>query len=189
MERDDAASPTAMTESILITATIDAKQKRDVMTADIPNAFVQTDVDEKNQVKGDRIIMKIRGPLVDMLLEVNTRSSTEAELVGFDDVVSKILWSKLFIEAQDFEVKANIVYRDNTSSMRLEENGKASSGKHTRHFHIKFFYITDLINRNEIHIKYCPTEDMIADYMTKATSHWCQIRTFSQPEPHYEPSI
>jgi hypothetical protein len=70
MERDDAASPTAMTESILITATIDAKQKRDVMTADIPNAFVQTNVDEKNQVKGERIIMKIRGPLVDMLLEI-----------------------------------------------------------------------------------------------------------------------
>jgi hypothetical protein len=59
MEHDDAASPTAMTESILITATIDAKQKRDVMTADIPNAFVQTNVDKKNQVKGERIIMKI----------------------------------------------------------------------------------------------------------------------------------
>jgi hypothetical protein len=99
--------------------------------------------------------------------KVNTRSSTEAELVGFDDVVSKILWSKLFIKAQGFEVKANIVYRDNTSSMRLEENGKASSGKRTCHFHIKFFYITNLINRNEIQIKYCPTEDMIADYMTK----------------------
>jgi hypothetical protein len=72
MERDDAASPTAMTESILITATINAKQKRDVMTTDIPNAFVQTDVDEKNQVKGEHIIMKIRRPLVDMLLEIAT---------------------------------------------------------------------------------------------------------------------
>jgi hypothetical protein len=70
MERDDAASPTAMTESILITATINAKQKRDVMMADIPNAFVQTIVEEKNQVKGEHIIMKIRGPLVDMLLEI-----------------------------------------------------------------------------------------------------------------------
>ena len=99
--------------------------------------------------------------------KVNTRSSTEAELIGFDDVVSKILWSKLFIEAQGFQVKANIVYRDNTSSMHLEENGKASSGKRTRHFHIKYFYITDLINRNQITIEYCPTEDMIADYMTK----------------------
>jgi len=43
-DRDDTASPTAATESILVTGTIDAKQRRDVMTADIPNAFVQTDV-------------------------------------------------------------------------------------------------------------------------------------------------
>jgi hypothetical protein len=77
--------------------------------------------------------------------KVNTRSSTESKLVAHDDVVSKILWSKQFIEAQGFTVNANIVYRDNTSAMKLEENGKASSGKHTRHFDIKYFYITDLI--------------------------------------------
>jgi hypothetical protein len=99
--------------------------------------------------------------------KVNTRSSTESELVAHDDVVSKILWSKQFIEAQGFTVNANIVYRDNTSAMKLKENGKASSGKRTRHFDIKYFYITDLIKRNEIQIIYCPTEEMIADYMTK----------------------
>ena len=99
--------------------------------------------------------------------KINTHSSTEAELIGFDDVVSKILWSKLFIEAQGLEVNANIVYQDNTNSMRLEENGKASSGKCTRHFNIRLFYMTDLIKRNEIQIKYCPTEDMITDCMTK----------------------
>jgi hypothetical protein len=118
--------------------------------------------------------------LISAKQKVNTQSSTEAELVGFDDVISKILWSKLFIEAQGFEVKANIVYQDNTSSMPLEENGKASSGKHTHHFHIKFFYITNLINRNKIQIKYCPTEDMIADYMTKPligvkSKHFCKL--------------
>jgi hypothetical protein len=99
--------------------------------------------------------------------KVNTRSSTESELVAHDDVVSKILWSKQFIEAQGFTVNANIVYRDNTSAMKLKENGEASSGKCTRHFDIKYFYITDLIKRNEIQIVYCPTEEMIADYMTK----------------------
>ena len=99
--------------------------------------------------------------------KVNTRSSTEAELVSVDDVIAKILWAKLFLEAQGFKVKLNIVHRDNTSSMKLEKNGKGSSGKRTRHFHIKYFYITDLINREEIHIQYCPTEDMIGDYMTK----------------------
>jgi hypothetical protein len=40
------------------------------MTADIPNAFVQSNFDDKNQVEGNRIIMKIWGPLVDMLCEI-----------------------------------------------------------------------------------------------------------------------
>jgi hypothetical protein len=99
--------------------------------------------------------------------KVMSRSSTEAELVGVDDVISKVLWSKLFIEAQGFQVKTTVIYRDNTSSMKLEENGKASSGKRTRHFNIKYFYITDLIQRNEVRIEYCPTDAMVADYMTK----------------------
>ncbi|KAI2506113.1 Reverse transcriptase (RNA-dependent DNA polymerase) [Fragilaria crotonensis] len=99
--------------------------------------------------------------------KVMSRSSTEAELVGLDDVISKILWSKLFIVAQGYNVKTTIIYRDNTSAMKLEENGKSSSGKRTRHFHIKYFYITDLIQRNEVTIEYCPTDAMIADYMTK----------------------
>jgi hypothetical protein len=99
--------------------------------------------------------------------EVMSRSSTEAELVGLDDVISKILWSKLFIVAQGYNVKTTIIYRDNTSAMKLKENGKSSSGKRSRHFHIKYFYITDLIQRDEVQIEYCPTEAMVADYMTK----------------------
>jgi hypothetical protein len=63
--------------------------------------------------------------------KVMSRSSTEAELVGLDDVISKILWSKLLIEAQGYQVKTTIIYRDNTSAMKLEENGKSSSGKRT----------------------------------------------------------
>ena len=35
------------TELILITGVIDVKEKHDVMTADIPNAFVQTEIGEK----------------------------------------------------------------------------------------------------------------------------------------------
>ncbi len=99
--------------------------------------------------------------------KVNTRSSTEAELVSIDDIISKVIWTKRFIEAQGFKVNANIIYRDNQSSMKLEENGKESSGKRTRHFDIKYFYITDLIKQGEVEIEYCPTDDMMADYMTK----------------------
>ena len=99
--------------------------------------------------------------------KVNARSSTEAELIGIDDIISKILWSKRFIEAQGFKLQSTVVYRDNTSSMKLEENGRASASKRTRHFNIKYFYITDLIHRKECVIKYCPTAEMVGDYNTK----------------------
>jgi hypothetical protein len=71
------------------------------------------------------------------------------------------------MEAQGCDIEHNIILRDNQSSMKLEQNGKASSGKRTRHFDIKYFYITDLIENKEVTIKYCPTDSMIADYMTK----------------------
>jgi KUP system potassium uptake protein len=99
--------------------------------------------------------------------KVNARSSTECEMIAVDDTLSKILWSKRFIEAQGFKVNFTIVYQDNTSAIKLEMNGKASSGKRTRHFDIKFFYFTDLMKRGEIQVEYCPTDEMIADYFTK----------------------
>jgi hypothetical protein len=99
--------------------------------------------------------------------KVNARSSTESEMIAADDMISKILWTKRFIEAQGHQVSANIVYQDNSSAMKLEMNGKASSGKRTRHFDIKFFYFTDLIKRKEMEVRYCPTDEMVADYMTK----------------------
>ena len=33
---------------------------------------------------------------------------------------------------------------------------------------MRYFYITDQVNKQQINIKHCPTENMIADYMTKA---------------------
>ena len=99
--------------------------------------------------------------------KANARSSTEAELNGIDDKISKVLWVKKFVEAQGFDVLLNIIYQDNTSTIKLSNNGRASSGKRTRHFDIKLFYVTDLIDKDEVEIEYCATENMIADYMTK----------------------
>jgi hypothetical protein len=99
--------------------------------------------------------------------KVNSRSSTGAEMVAVDDKIDKVIWTKRFLEKQGFKVMLNVIYQDNTSTMKLQKNGKASSGKRTRHFDIKYFYITDLISRNEVQVEYCPTDAMIADYMTK----------------------
>jgi hypothetical protein len=99
--------------------------------------------------------------------KVNARSLTKSEMIAVDNTITKLLQTKKFIEAQGHKVKANIIYQDNTSAMKLELHGKASSGKRTCHFDIKFFYFKDLIKRNEMQVKYCPTDEMVADYMTK----------------------
>jgi len=51
--------------------------------------------------------------------KLNTRSSTEAELVGADDMSQLIFWTKLFMEAQGYEIKHNVVYQDNKSIVLL----------------------------------------------------------------------
>jgi hypothetical protein len=59
------------------------------------------------------------------------------------------------------------MYRDNQPTLILEINGKKNSGKRTRHFNMKYFFITDLIKRQEVKVEYCPTESMLVNYLTK----------------------
>ena len=99
--------------------------------------------------------------------KLNTRSSTEAELVGVNDAMSMGLWVRKFLEAQGYTVSDNVIFQDNMSAMLLEKNGKRSSGKQTRHIDIRYYFITDNINRGTVRVAYCPTDDMIADFFTK----------------------
>ena len=67
LSREDTASPTVALESINLTFAIDAHEERDVMIADVPNAFVQTNMPPEMLCEGNRTIMKIKGVLVDIL--------------------------------------------------------------------------------------------------------------------------
>ena len=58
-------------------------------------------------------------------------------------MIGKIIWVKNCIGAQNFKIKRNNVYQDspNQSAMKLENNGKESNGKSTKHF-LFFNYFT-----------------------------------------------
>jgi len=99
--------------------------------------------------------------------KLNVKSSTEAELVGVDDYMAQVLWTKYFLDAQGFETKDTIVYQDNKSAILLEKNGRASSGKRTKHINVRYFFIADRVSKKELRIEYCPTDDMTADFFTK----------------------
>ena len=99
--------------------------------------------------------------------KMNTRSSTEGELVGADDASVLIMWALLFMEAQGYEIEKKILYQDNKSTILLEQNGKKSSSKRTRALNIRHFYLTDQIEKGHVTVVYCPTGEMIADFMSK----------------------
>ena len=60
MSKEDTRSPTVSSEGLMLTMCVDAREGRYIMAADIPNAFVQTDILETDPGE-DRIIMKIQG--------------------------------------------------------------------------------------------------------------------------------
>ena len=63
IDKHGATSPIATTEALMTTEGIHAKQNRDVITLNIPNAFVQRPVRKSEE----KVIMKIKGLLVDYL--------------------------------------------------------------------------------------------------------------------------
>ena len=99
--------------------------------------------------------------------KLNTKSSTEAEVVGASDYLPNTIWAKLFLEAQGYEIKENYFAQDNQSAMKLEQNGRKSCGQKSRHIDIRYFFMKDRVETENITIVYCPTEEMLADFFTK----------------------
>ena len=99
--------------------------------------------------------------------KLNTKSSTEAELVGASDYLPNALWTKMFLEAQGYTVDECFLEQDNESAIKLEKNGRMSCGPKSRHINIRYFFIKDRTASEGIVIRHCPTDQMLADFFTK----------------------
>ena len=100
--------------------------------------------------------------------KLNTISSTETEVVAVGEKLPKHLWFRQFTTEQSGrDDQVDVLHQDNMSTMLLQNNGRMSCGKGSRHINIRYFFITDRIKNKEIRVQYCPTEEMIADYFTK----------------------
>jgi hypothetical protein len=99
--------------------------------------------------------------------KLNTKSSTESELVGASDYLPNTLWMKMFMEAQGYPISQCFFEQDNESAIKLEKNGRSSCGPKSRHIDIRYFFIKDRIAAENITIRHCPTLAMLADFFTK----------------------
>jgi tagatose-1,6-bisphosphate aldolase non-catalytic subunit AgaZ/GatZ len=98
--------------------------------------------------------------------KLNTKSSTESELVALSDMCSRVIWCREFLIGQGMSPPPARVYQDNQSTMALIKRGSSASDR-TRHVAIRYYWVKDRVEAKEIEVVYMPTEDMIADVMTK----------------------
>ena len=110
--------------------------------------------------------------------KVNSTISTVVEIIGVDDAMNFVVLVKLYIEQQDVNLpmksiikklgsQPSVLQQDNTSSIKLEANGKRSSTERIRHINIRHFYITDKIKSGDGVVVYHPTQKMVGDFLNK----------------------
>lgn len=100
---EDSSLPTAATESIMLTSKIDAKEPRNVVSVDIPNAFIKTRVEDEK----DRVVIRVRGLLIDTLVQIapvlygpyitcNTRGNRQLLLECYNALYGTMVASLLY---------------------------------------------------------------------------------------------
>ena len=53
----------------------------------------------------------------------------------------------------------------------MKNNGKDSSSKRTKYINIRYYFVTDLIEKYELSLDWCPKIDMIGYLITKTTQY------------------
>ena len=99
--------------------------------------------------------------------KLNTRSSTEAEIIAVDDFISKVLWTRNFLDMQQFPYRETTLAQDNTSAILLHEKGPQSAGKRMKHLNIRYYFTRDCISHGLLRLNYVKSQDLEADFLTK----------------------
>jgi hypothetical protein len=110
--KSEASSPTVSTEAIFLTALIDAQEGREVMTVDIPGAFMQSDMDELVHVK-------LEGPMAELLAKVDPGKYCQYIAIENGRPVMYVELAKALYGT----LQAALLFWKNLSSFLVEELG------------------------------------------------------------------
>ena len=98
-------------------------------------------------------------------LKMITRSSSEAELVVLEEASTFTGWYKNLLSDLGIDVGAIPIYQDNKSTIIMAAQG--GNFQRTKHLMMKDLYIKERLECNDARLLYLPTEDMVADLLTK----------------------
>lgn len=99
--------------------------------------------------------------------EIIALSTTEAEYVATTHASKEALWLRSLIgQLFGHLCEPTTLYGDNQSAIALTKDHQYHA--RTKHIDIRFHFIRWVISEGKLNLVYCPTEDMIADTLTKA---------------------
>jgi hypothetical protein len=97
--------------------------------------------------------------------KLNTKSTMESEIVGASDGSNNIFYLRNFLIEQGYRMGPAKLYQDNQSTLAILKTGQMS--KRSRHINIRYFYLKDRVDQGELELEYIPTDEMLADLLTK----------------------
>lgn len=92
-------------------------------------------------------------------------SSTEAEYMAFSDACKEALFIRSFLCDLLSQKCKILLLNDNQSAQKLTTNNMFHG--RTKHIDVRHHFIRDTIKNNLITVNYLPTDEMIADVLTK----------------------
>ena len=97
-------------------------------------------------------------------------STAEAEYIALAAAAQEATWMrKLMKDFHESQAEPVTIYEDNQSAICIARNPQ--SHHKTKHVDIKYHYVCDMVQDVTIKVQYCPTNDMIADILTKGLTH------------------
>jgi len=101
---------------------------------------------------------------------LNADSSCESELIALHSAGQLSSWLINILEELDIvPINPVIIYQDNQSTIKVANQGHGKFGR-TKHIKRRFFGIKGLVDEGLVKLEYLPTNDMIADLLTKPLS-------------------
>jgi len=104
--------------------------------------------------------------------ELVTLSTAKAEYVAATHAAKEALWlHKLFGDIlPELLHPPTVLQCNNQSAIKLAMTDNYHM--HTKHLDQRYHFICNLSHKNVIKLCYCPTEDMLANMLTKAVPKW-----------------
>jgi len=94
-------------------------------------------------------------------------SSTESEYMALLHALKEQIWLLRFLKEIGYDISdQNTIYMDSQSAIALAHNPEHHA--RTKHIDIQYHFVRNCVEDGTTQLTYCPTEDMVADGLTKA---------------------